>query len=81
MHVAIDARNIHRQMNGLGRYARHLIAALAKIEGDERYTLVKKPEIHGPIVDDPRFGEIVRAPEIASKRGRSEEHTSELQSH
>lgn len=68
MRIIVDARNIHARMNGLGRYARHLLLALGRIDGAYAYTLVKKPEIAGRVVPAQNFAEIAVDGEIAAPR-------------
>lgn len=43
LHIVIDARHFRRATGGIGRYTQALIAALAKIDATNRYTILLDP--------------------------------------
>jgi glycosyltransferase involved in cell wall biosynthesis len=55
MHIGIDARLMYYQRAGIGRYTLQLARALARIESDDRYTLLQAHRSKEPIIEHPRF--------------------------
>ena len=55
MHIGIDCRLMYYQMAGIARYTLQLINALARIESDDRYTLLQSHRAKEPIIEHPRF--------------------------
>jgi len=55
MHIGIDARLMAYQMAGISRYTLQLVRALARIESDDKYTLLQSHRAREPIIEHPRF--------------------------
>lgn len=58
MRVCLDARCVRHTVTGLGRYARHLIEALAAIDRTNEYLVVLDPNYKGSLVRQANFSEV-----------------------
>jgi glycosyltransferase involved in cell wall biosynthesis len=59
--IGLDARVVEPTPNGLGTYARQLIAALTALESDHRFVIIRRPKSGPPIAEGPRVSEAVVA--------------------
>ncbi len=66
--ICLDARNLKPVMNGIGRYTVTLIRAIASIDQDNEYIVLKYPGYQDTIIDRPNFREIPLAGEDAPVR-------------
>ena len=58
MRICLDARSLTPVMCGIGRYTLNLVKAIANIDSDNEYIVLKHPDYKDTIVDRPNFREI-----------------------
>ena len=69
--IGIDFTSAARERAGIGRYARELIRALARIDLDNRYILFVPRDVEYPPAELPRMGRLTvgETPEFLSSGG------------
>ncbi len=68
MRICIDARSLYDVPTGLGRYAANIVSAIAAIDRENEYYVVRRPSRHGPLANQPNFREIFLPYDISSAR-------------
>ncbi len=68
MKICLDTRQVLGKMTGLGRYALNLARALAQIDTENEYLLLKNPSCSTTLVEQKNFREIVVPFEISSAK-------------
>ncbi|MGE5446107.1 MAG: glycosyltransferase family 4 protein [Ignavibacteriales bacterium] len=58
MRIGLDARNLMPRINGLGRHVYPIITHLAKLDDENEYIIIKRPEYKSKIVDKENFREV-----------------------
>lgn len=58
MRIGLDARNLMPRINGLGRHVYSIIKNLAKLDHENEYIIIKRPEYKSKIVDKENFREV-----------------------
>lgn len=58
MRIGLDARNLMPRINGLGRHVYSTITHLAKVDDENEYIIIKRPEYKSKIVDKENFREV-----------------------
>jgi glycosyltransferase involved in cell wall biosynthesis len=58
LRIGLDARNLMPRQNGLGRHVYPLITHLARLDDENEYIIIKRPEYQWKIVDKENFREI-----------------------
>ncbi len=68
MRICIDARSLYDVPTGLGRYAANIVSAIAAIDRENEYFVVRRPSRHGALANQPNFHEFFLPYDISSAR-------------
>lgn len=58
MRIGLDARNLMPRTNGLGRHVYPIIINLARLDDENEYIIIKRPEYKSKIIDKENFREV-----------------------
>jgi hypothetical protein len=58
LRIGLDARNLMPRQSGLGRHIYPLITHLARLDDDNEYIIIKRPQYQSKIVDKENFREV-----------------------